>query len=143
MYPKYHEAGVRYHPAFDYYALGVIHLEIALWRPVEKTLPPEEPAEVLKTRLVERAMNHVSQRMGIGFRDLIIARLAFHDIHGSEREGSSLVRKFQQEILENALTVKVNKIRPYIFRTDSPSAYRFSIGTYEVNSLLVIPHWIC
>ena len=99
VHPEYKDIGVKYHVPFDYHALGVILLEKAMWRPVEKMfLPAEESAEVLKTRPVECAMDLVSQRMGTGFRDVIIACLEFHEIYGSEGEGSSLVRKFQPEI---------------------------------------------
>ena len=101
MHPEYKDIGVKYHVTFDHYALS----EIAVWKTVERMLPPkllqpEVPAEILNTCLVEHAMNLVSQRMGTDFRNVIIACLEFHDIHGSERERSSFVRKLQQEILE-------------------------------------------
>jgi serine/threonine protein kinase len=99
-HPSYQEDGARFHSAFDYYSLGVILLEIALWRPVDKIFPLGTSAETLRLLLFEYARKYIPQRMGTGYCDVVIACLDFYGNHIDEKKESSLLMKFQQEVLE-------------------------------------------
>lgn len=99
IHPSYQENGVGFHSAFDYYSLGVILLEIALWRPVDKIIVPESSAEKTRLLLFECATTYIPKRMGTGYCDVVIACLNFYDNHINEKKESSLLMKFQQEVL--------------------------------------------
>jgi hypothetical protein len=98
VHPSYQD-GVRFHSAFDYYSLGVILLEIALWRPIDKVLALGTSADALRL-LLEYAAKYVPKRMGTGYCEVVVACLNFHHHNNSEKRESSLLMKFQQEVLE-------------------------------------------
>ena len=99
-HPSYLKDGVRFHPAFDYFSLGVILLEIALWQSFGKKIQPRMTGETWRRLLSEHATRNVPQRMGTGYCEAVIACLYFYDNHRSEEKESSLLLKFQQEVLE-------------------------------------------
>jgi serine/threonine protein kinase len=99
VHPSYQD-GARFHSAFDYYSLGVILLEIALWRPIGKVIPPGTSADIILRLLLEHAAKYVPQRMGTGHCKVILACLNFYHNHNSENQESILLMKFQQEVLE-------------------------------------------
>jgi serine/threonine protein kinase len=99
VHPSYQD-GVRFHSAFDYYSLGVILLEIALWRPIDKVLAPGTSADALRLLLLEYAAKYVPKRMGTGYCEVVVACLNFYHHNNSEKRESSLLMKFQQEVLE-------------------------------------------
>lgn len=97
---NYQEDEVRFHPAFDYYSLGVILLDIAVWRPVDRMIVPGNTARELGLLLLEYATTYVLQRMGTGYCDVVIACLKFHDNHKHEEKESSLLLKLQHGVLK-------------------------------------------
>lgn len=94
----YLQGEARFHPAFDYYSLGVILLEIATWRPVEEILSGVKEA-LWRGFLLKHATTYVPPRMGTSYCGAVIACLNFYKNHRGEKEGS-LLMKFQQEVLE-------------------------------------------
>lgn len=73
--------GEELHPAFEYYALGKILLQIATWR--------------LRGEMVD-----VPQRMGADFCNVIKACLNFRSSHIDDKNKSSLLKRFQNEVLD-------------------------------------------
>jgi serine/threonine protein kinase len=83
QHPEYRRSRIRYRPEFDYYSLGMVLLEIGLWKPLYKVTeeisgsPEDMLAELLESRLPR-----LGQYIGLIFRDVVEACLTW-DIQGA------------------------------------------------------------
>ena len=100
IHPAYIEDGVGFHSAFEYYALGVVLLEIAMWRTVDKLFAPGASSDVIRGLLLEYAQKYIPSRMGTGYCKVVLACMRFYDNHGDQKSVQNLLLKFQEEILE-------------------------------------------
>jgi serine/threonine protein kinase len=100
IHPAYLEDGVGFHSAFEYYALGVVLLEIAIWRTVDKLFRPGDSPGVIRTLLLDYAQKYIPSRMGTGYCKVVLACMRFYDNHGDEKRVQNLLLRFQEEILE-------------------------------------------
>jgi hypothetical protein len=118
VHPDY-GGNIRFHPAFDYYSLGVILLEIALWRTVGDVIShynleikklkldadlQEQPqnSRLYQKHLISIAKKYIPQRMGTGYCAVVIACLDFYEHHKdlNEKMEVQIILQFQQEILQ-------------------------------------------
>ncbi|KAI8934449.1 hypothetical protein NX059_009181 [Plenodomus lindquistii] len=100
IHPTYIAGGERFHPAFDYYALGIVLLELALWRPIDKMFKASTPPVELHNLLCQNTRTYVPQRMGTGYSEVIIACLKFYENYKQVDEHTNIILLFQQEIME-------------------------------------------
>lgn len=98
------DGAVAFHPAFDYYSLGAILLEVALWYSFGIGPSLNRAGEGWRSVLSRRAIDEVPRCMGTAYGEAIMACLDFYDNHHHSEEGenesSSLLLKFQHEVLE-------------------------------------------
>lgn len=74
QHPDYTKGGQRYRPAFDYYSLGIVLLEIGIWRPInswESKFRDSTAAEV-RTDLIESCRTRLGVKMGVVYRDVVL-----------------------------------------------------------------------
>lgn len=100
IHPTYLKEEVRYCHAFDYYALGIVLLEIAIWRTIDKMFEPGVSIHELKPLFIHHAKTYVPQRMGTAYSEVVVACLEFHDRHPVEENLPHLLMVFQKEIQE-------------------------------------------
>lgn len=75
QHPRYNQTG-RYLPCYDYYSLGIILLEIGLWRPLKSMLSNKRfrlmrSAEI-QNELMRMAQMRLGPRMGAVYRDTVL-----------------------------------------------------------------------
>ncbi|KAK4182689.1 kinase-like domain-containing protein [Podospora australis] len=75
QHPEYFARG-RYCRAFDYYSLGIVLLEIGLWRPLKVQLSSKKfqtmgMAEI-RQELIRRAERRLGANMGVVYRDVVV-----------------------------------------------------------------------
>ena len=75
QHPEYSGSG-RYLPCYDYYSLGIILLEIGLWRPLKNLISSKRFTTMggteLRTELMNMAQNELGPRMGAKYRDTVL-----------------------------------------------------------------------
>jgi serine/threonine protein kinase len=74
QHPDYTTGGQRYRPAFDYYSLGVVLLEIGLWRPISswKSKFRDSTAAEVRSDLIESCRARLGIKMGVVYRDVVL-----------------------------------------------------------------------
>jgi serine/threonine protein kinase len=77
QHPEYSKTGLRFHPSFDYYSLGIILLEIGLWKTLDDMTRGWEVTSRnhLREMLVERRVPLLGHSMGVGYRNAVHACL--------------------------------------------------------------------
>ncbi|KAI9739969.1 MAG: hypothetical protein M1818_005025 [Claussenomyces sp. TS43310] len=78
QHPQYLRDNVLFSFTHEYYSLGIVLLEIGLWKPLMKTgkfahLPPED----LHARVLASVVPRLGQSMGIVYRDAVMALLSW------------------------------------------------------------------
>ncbi|OAL51491.1 kinase-like protein [Pyrenochaeta sp. DS3sAY3a] len=100
FHPTYLNGEISYCHAFDYYALGIVLLEIAIWRTMNKMIDGVTSIHKVKPLLLQHAKTYVPQRMGTAYSEVVVACLEFHDRHSVEENLPDLLMVFQKEIQE-------------------------------------------
>ncbi|KAI1118193.1 hypothetical protein F5Y14DRAFT_447075 [Nemania sp. NC0429] len=74
QHPDYTKGGLRYRPAFDYYSLGVVLLEIGLWRPISSwgSKFRDSTADEVRSDLIEFCRSRLCIKMGVVYRDVVL-----------------------------------------------------------------------
>jgi hypothetical protein len=76
QHPQYLQENVPYSFIHEYYSLGVVLLEIGLWKPVMKmTKLGDLVGDGLRTRIVETVVPRLGQSMGIVYRNVVLSLL--------------------------------------------------------------------
>jgi serine/threonine protein kinase len=70
-HPKYRDGKARYRRLYDIYSLGVVLLEVGLWRRVESGVTPEQNPEQVRSMLVDTCMAELGPAMGVVYRDVV------------------------------------------------------------------------
>lgn len=82
QHPLYRSGQYRFRPEFDYFSLGLVFLEIGLWKPLEgipeTLLRPQEDYQNYMTRIQREVLPLLGPRMGKAYRDATSACLTFN-----------------------------------------------------------------
>jgi serine/threonine protein kinase len=75
--PKYSKKGQRFRQEFDYYSLGIVLLEIGIWKILEDIISGWNISSSidLQEKLLEKRVPHLNHSMGAGYRDAVNACL--------------------------------------------------------------------
>ena len=75
QHPVYSASG-RYHPSYDYYSLGIVLLEVGLWRPLKSVLSSKRfqtmGATEIRSELLAIVQTRLGPRMGAVYRDAVL-----------------------------------------------------------------------
>ncbi|XXH02715.1 hypothetical protein Hte_009100 [Hypoxylon texense] len=114
QHPDYVSYGQRYRFAFDYYSLGIVLLEIGLWRPLKswQTKFRDLSMAEVRSQLIEICQERLGMRMGVVYKDVVLrcmdgslessacgTGLVGNDRLGSEDEATKL-RRFTEKVVE-------------------------------------------
>ena len=111
QHPEYLEGTERYRIEFDYFSIGLVLLEIGLWKPLTdlvRDLKGESPSKV-KQKLLEVEVPQLGYFMGRRYRDCVIACMESRFVpEGSGAQGnvpiSSIVQSgFRAKVVEPLL----------------------------------------
>ncbi|KAL4953187.1 hypothetical protein BDW69DRAFT_165856 [Aspergillus filifer] len=95
--------GARFRQEFDYYSLGVVLMEIGLWRVAESFLPDK----------LEKGLSALGQTMGSKYREAVRACLfAIHDDRNSqptsaEETSAGISLRFKEEVIDKLRQCRV------------------------------------
>ena len=107
QHPAYLKDSRRYCPEFDYYSLGIILLEIGLWRPLgEMTKKYEGSHEDIRDRLLQERIPLLKQTMGRPYFEAV--RICVEGDFGQPEQGAEhgsaakvLHLRFEERVLSN------------------------------------------
>ncbi len=73
QHPDYASIG-RYRLPFDYYSLGIVLLEVGLWRPLSSLLSKSQrlTSVEIRSKLKERCQSELGAKMGGAYRDVVL-----------------------------------------------------------------------
>ncbi len=109
-YKTYHHPayaqGARFEPSFDFYSLGLVLLEIGLWRPMQQLISGWKYNTLWKLRdmLLEKRVPLLAHAMGRGYRDLVELCLK-----GIDHEDQGM--RMGTEVGKRLADVSFNKVR--------------------------------
>lgn len=88
QHPKYTGGRERYRPEFDYYSLGVVLLEIGLWRPLHSWQSKfrDSTATEVRSELIKTCRARLAMKMGVTYRDAVLCCLDDSLDDGSKME---------------------------------------------------------
>ncbi|KAI3322010.1 kinase-like protein [Xylariaceae sp. AK1471] len=74
QHPDYTSGRQRYRPAFDYYSLGIVLLEIGLWRPIKswESKFRDSTAVEVQSDLIKSCRMRLGVKMGVVYRDVVL-----------------------------------------------------------------------
>ena len=108
QHPDYlkHKGRLRYRPEFDYYSLGMVLLEIGLWKPLNKIIAkiPGAPEDLLN-HLRRKQVPELGFTMGITYRNVVNACLSgdFGKAEHADEESNSFTNvtlRFAETVVE-------------------------------------------
>lgn len=110
QHPEYRRTG-RYRQTYDYYGLGVVLLEIGLWRPLERGLLASDRfrttgAAEIRNELVKLGEKRLGARMGRVYRDVVVCCLSGRgfdedkDAAGSSTSRTATLGRFIDAVVE-------------------------------------------
>jgi len=70
-HPSYRGGKVRYCRLFEIYSLGVVLLEIGLWRRIESGVRPDQSPESVRSMLIQACDEELGPAMGKLYRDAV------------------------------------------------------------------------
>lgn len=70
-HPSYRGGKVKYCQLFDIYSLGVVLLEIGLWRRIESGVTPDQTPESVRSMLIQACDQELGPAMGKPYRDAV------------------------------------------------------------------------
>jgi serine/threonine protein kinase len=75
QHPEYQKDRARFRPDFDFYSLGLVLLEIGLWKPLEEVIAKLNviSREDLPSKLLERRVPLLSHMMGVNYYEAVRA----------------------------------------------------------------------
>lgn len=81
QHPEYLQKNVLYSSKHEFYSLGIVLLEIGLWKPLRKMgkIDSALPAESIRLRLIESVIPRLGQSMGVVYRDVVAALIGNTD----------------------------------------------------------------
>jgi serine/threonine protein kinase len=92
QHPDYAGTG-RYRLSFDYYSLGIVLLEIGLWRPLSSLLSKSQHLTMvgIRSKLKERCQTELGAKMGGVYRDVVL-RCIDGSLEGDLTQSEVMVR---------------------------------------------------
>jgi hypothetical protein len=70
-HPLYRGGKVKYSRLFDIYSLGVVLLEIGLWRRIESGVRPDQTPDSVRSMLIQACIDELGPAMGKSYRDAV------------------------------------------------------------------------
>lgn len=106
-HPQYHVLQ-RFHRVFDYYSVGMVLLEIGLWRTLNSivSIYPTYDREGLRNEIIERHLPELRYHMGETYHDVVLDCLT-ETIGTSETPDFDLTTNFQSLVVEKLERCKV------------------------------------
>ena len=103
--PRYRDGRVRYRTEFDYFSLGLVLLEIGMWKTLRKLIGPQEKLPVGLIR--KQYLPLLGPRMGKSYRDAVSTCLSFdfrndipEDSPASQEQSNAAKLKFERDVLQ-------------------------------------------
>lgn len=103
--PRYRDGRVRYRTEFDYFSIGLVLLEIGMWKTLHKLIGPREKLPIGMIR--KQYLPLLGPRMGRSYRDAVSQCLSFEfrndipeDSPAGQEQSNAAKLKFEREVLE-------------------------------------------
>ena len=91
----------RYLPTFDYYSLGIVLLEIGLWRSLKEMAGKwQGKPEEMRDKLLHSAVPQLGPRAGASYRDAVISCLTGHFANAPEANSTALHLSFKSLVVD-------------------------------------------
>lgn len=103
--PRYRDGRARYKTEFDYFSLGLVLLEIGMWKTLHQLIGPQEKLPIRMIR--KQYLPLLGPRMGKSYRDAVSACLSFEvnsDIPengpAGQEQSNAAKLQFERDVLE-------------------------------------------
>src|SRR6266536_374401 len=98
QHPSYIESKERYRPEYDYYSLGIVLLEIGLWKSFAEMIPPMDIGG--REAFLEKRMPILGHSMGVKFCDAVRACLDWKSEEGPAQTSTSRYLDFERLVID-------------------------------------------